>query len=270
MLLYRTAPARASAGVGALFGLLLAMLSGASHAADSLPDGGKHGLEPQAGQSPSPVKFSDAAPARIVPVEAKKPPARRLVVVAGNRIALNARHWPILGKPDAKYIFVEMFDYTCPHCQATHAAIQGARERYGDDVAIVALACPLNGPCHSASSDSNSYDTDACEVARIAVAVWRVEPTRFEQFHAWLFQPTTARTAAEARRQAAELVGEAAIRNELAQPWAGKYIAKHIELYQRAGGGNVPKLLFPQATIVGEVNSTDTLCDLVKRELGAP
>ena len=50
---------------------------------------------------------------------------RRLITVTNNRTTLDVRQWPLIGDPDAKYIFVEMFDYTCPHCRATHNAVRG-------------------------------------------------------------------------------------------------------------------------------------------------
>jgi protein-disulfide isomerase len=203
-----------------------------------------------------------------VPVEARKPPGRRLVTISGNRTTLDVRQWPLLGNPEAKYVFVEMFDYTCPHCQATHQALKGAMERYGDDLAIIALPVPLDRNCNNAAPENNSFHTDACEITRTSIAVWRVQPKRFAQFHSWLFQSSNSRSAVEARRYAAQLVGEKALQEELARPWAAKYIAKNVELYHRAGAGSVPKLLFPKSTLVGAVNSTTTLCEIIERELG--
>ena len=69
--------------------------------------------------------------------------------------------------------FVEMFDYTCPHCRATHKAIHGAMERFGDDLAIVALPVPLNRACNSAVTSNHSKHAEACKIAKIAVALWR-------------------------------------------------------------------------------------------------
>jgi protein-disulfide isomerase len=200
----------------------------------------------------------------------KKSPERRLVTVSGNQITLDVRQWPLLGKPDAKYIFVEMFDYTCPYCRATHQAVHGAMERYGNDLAIVALPVPLDGACNRAVTTTNPQHAEACEIARIAVAVWRVDRKRFSPFHSWLFESAQPRIAAEARQYAAELVGENALAGELSRPYAGMYIAKHVELYERVGSGSLPKLMFPRSTTVGAVESTSTLIDMIQRELGPP
>ena len=209
---------------------------------------------------------SDPAKATNEQNPPEKQEKRRLISITNSETALDVRQWPLIGSPDAKYVFVEMFDYTCPHCQATHRAIRGAMERYGKDLAIITLPTPMDTNCNSSAPEQNRFHTDGCEVSRIAVAVWRVQPKQFTQFHSWLLQQT--RTASEARRYAHQLVGQKALQDELARGVAAKYIAKNIELYQRAGGGSVPKLLFPKSTLTGEVSSTDTLCQIIERELG--
>jgi protein-disulfide isomerase len=193
----------------------------------------------------------------------------RLISVAGNKFRLNSRHWPLIGNPDAKYIFVEMFDYTCPHCRRTHGSIAGACKRYGDDLAIIALPVPLDGKCNSTVSSTSSQHASSCEVSRLAVAVWRVKPSAFGEFHDWLFESTGNTRVSVARKKAEELVGTDALTAELANPYAGQYIEKHVDLYKRVGAGAVPKLLFPNATLTGAVSSTTTLCNTIDRELGS-
>ncbi|APZ92496.1 VKOR family protein [Fuerstiella marisgermanici] len=193
-------------------------------------------------------------------------PTTRLVSVSGNKFRLNSRQWPILGNPDAKYIFVEMFDYTCPHCRNTHRAIDGAFEKLGDDLAVIALPVPLDGSCNSTVRNTGPAHREACELARISVAVWRVDREKFKTFHDWMFEGH--RSAAQARQKAAELVGQKQLAAELALPHAQSYVAKHVELYKRVGQGTVPKLMFPQSTITGEVSSPTTLVKAIRRELG--
>ena len=203
----------------------------------------------------------DAKKAAVAKTAAKK---RRIVTVGGGQISLDIRHWPLLGKPDAKYVFVEMFDYTCPYCRATHQAVRGAIEHFGDDLAIIALPVPLDSACNRTVGYTAAEHAEACEIAKIAVAVWRCSRRQFPPFHSWLFEQ--ARTAAEARQHAAELVGERALQEELALPHAGNYIAKHVELYERIGAGSLPKILFTHSTVSGSVESASTLIDMITRE----
>ena len=196
---------------------------------------------------------------------APKPVPKRIVSISGGRTRLNSRHWPLLGKPDAKYIFVEMFDYTCPHCRNTHRAVSGAFKTLRDDMAILALPVPLSSACNSSVRVTNAKHYEACELAKIAVAVWRCNPSKFHKFHDWMFESPVARTAFEARRHGEKLVGKAKLDKELSMPYASQYIAKHVEFYQRAGSGSVPKLLFPRSTLNGEITSPTTLVSLIRQ-----
>lgn len=195
--------------------------------------------------------------------EAPKPTERRLLTFAGNRFTLDVKQWPLLGKTDAKFVFVEMFDYTCPHCRNTHQAIAGAQKQYGNDLAIFALPVPLEGACNPSASGGGH--PGACEMAQIAVAVWRIAPDKFQTFHDWMFQGH--RTASTAKQFAETLVGKDRLKTELTSAIPRQYISRHVSLYQKVGSGQVPKLIFPATTMQGEVNSTSTLCNAIEREL---
>ncbi len=212
------------------------------------------------------AKKSEAAAADSTEVPAAETPKvveRRLLTFAGNRFTLDIKQWPLLGKTDAKFVFVEMFDYTCPHCRNTHQAITGAQKRYGNDLAIFALPVPLESACNPAASGGSH--PGACEMAKIAIAVWRLEPEKFQTFHDWMFQGH--RTVPTARQFAETLVDKERLRIELSSDVPRQYISRHVSLYQRVGSGQVPKLIFPATTMQGEVNSSVTLCNAIEREL---
>ncbi|MFN8705196.1 MAG: DsbA family protein, partial [Planctomyces sp.] len=193
---------------------------------------------------------ADTKPAKEPEKKEAPKPEPRLVSVSGNLFRLNVAQWPLLGTPDAKYIFVEMFDYTCPHCRNTHSTIHQALEKYGKDLAIVTLVVPLHPSCNSAASGGNA---DACELARLSLGVWRVKPSAFREYHDWMFSGGRNRTAQEARQQAEKLVGAEALKAELGRKTVGEYIARHVDLYRKVGSGSVPKIMFPQSTMTGEV-----------------
>lgn len=205
---------------------------------------------------------SKAAEEKSAPVVAAVP-ERRLLTFAGNRFTLDVKQWPLLGRTDAKYVFVEMFDYTCPHCRNTHHTIAGAQKKYGDDLAIFVLPVPLENACNPAASGGGH--PGACELARIAIAVWRVDPLKFQTFHDWMFQ--SSRSGSAARQFAETLVGKDSLKKEMSSGVPGQYIGRHVRLYQRVGSGQVPKLIFPSTTMQGEVNSVTTLCQAIEREL---
>ena len=113
---------------------------------------------------------------------------RRIVAIQGGAIKLDVSQWPLVGSNDAKYVLVAMFDYCCPPCRKTYMTVTRARENLGDQLAVICLPVPLNSTCNPSVRVTNPNFEESCELAKLAVAVWRVDPTRFASLHDWLFQ----------------------------------------------------------------------------------
>jgi uncharacterized membrane protein/protein-disulfide isomerase len=195
----------------------------------------------------------------------------RVVSVQGGSVKLDARHWPIIGDKDAKRIFVEMFDYTCPHCRKTHQTMKQMEQQDAEgaaDIAVIALCVPMNNQCNGTVRVTNAQHASACELGNLAVAVWRVDSSKFSEFHDWLFEGPVAPSAQQARLKAASMVSKERLDKELASGIPGKFIARHVQMYQKIGGGTIPKILFPRTTLSGEIGSPQTLRDLINRQFG--
>ena len=208
------------------------------------------------------AKDADTAKSDEAKEEPAKPKANMAIVK--NQFSLNTRHWPLIGNPDAKYVFIEMFDYTCAHCRKTSKTIDGAFKKYGDDLAVVVLPVPLEKKCNPRAIGGGHVG--ACELAKTAIAVWRIDQKKFAEFHKWMC--AQSRVPSAARKHAEELVGAEAFRKEIALPHAENYVKKHVELYGRVGSGTVPKLVFPETKLEGAITDTNYLCSKIERELG--
>jgi uncharacterized membrane protein/protein-disulfide isomerase len=191
---------------------------------------------------------------------------RRLISISGGQVQLDVHQWPLVGNSDAELVIVEMFDYTCPHCRANHESVKGALDQLGDKVAMLALSVPMNRDCNDQVQRTEAIHAEACELSRLSVAVWRVAPDQFSDYHHWLFEGDATPTAAEARRKAESLVGKEALEKELASDVPGKYVAKQVQLYKMVGAGTVPKLLFPKSTLSGKVSSANSLVQIIKEQ----
>jgi len=190
-------------------------------------------------------------------------PERRFVKMQGN-LKLDPRQWPLLGSPEAEFIFVEMFDYNCPHCRDTHRAIKGACEAMGKDLAIIVLPVPLNSNCNSGVTQTGANFVQSCEISKLAVACWRLDPAKFEEFHHWMFEGNAAPNYETAKAKVYEMIGRERVDTELTKEAPGKYITRHVQLYGRAGHGIVPKLLFPTTTVEGAYTDANSLVNLIK------
>ena len=199
---------------------------------------------------------------------AAKPKAkeRRTVGINGGTIQLDVKQWPLNGSVDAKHCFVEMLDYNCPNCRKTHKAVSGAKSLLGGDVAVMILPIPLNTACNSAVTKTDPKFIESCDIAKLSIAVWRVDAEKFSKFHEAMFADENAPTLAQATEIAKSMVDGTKLDAELASGVPAKYITSMVQLYERSGKGAVPKLLFPGTSIVGEFTSAESLVDVIKQQ----
>ena len=210
---------------------------------------------------------SEEQPEPNVNKQQTSPRPSRVITVLNGRARLDIYGRPIIGSPEAKHVLIELFDYTCPHCRKMHECMKVAQQRYGDQLSLVTLPLPLNARCNSAITSTSYKHRDACELARYSLAVWRRNRKVYPHYHDWLFQTYNARSAAEARAKAAELIGQEALSQELASGVLDVYLKQHAILYQRASRGPIPKLMSPQFTVKGQPNSAEALCGILQRRL---
>jgi len=218
--------------------------------------------EPDIPTPPAPSVVADSHPT------VAEPPGYRRVLILGGSAVLDTRAYPIFGKLDAKYIVVDMSDYSCKHCRKLHHLLQDARKRYGRQFAVIFLPVPLNTACNKFIDYNHEDHRYACEYARLAVAVWRLDREKFRTFHHWLYELERPPPVSRARQYAAELVGRQALAQELRDPAVDETIRHYTQLFKLARAGAIPKLLFGEYAISGEIESPKRLFDLLEQHMG--
>ncbi|QEF98272.1 Vitamin K epoxide reductase family protein [Stieleria maiorica] len=191
-------------------------------------------------------------------------PQRNTASVLGG-VKLATTEWPLIGNPDAEMVFVELFDYTCPHCQQTHRSLSEAKKQFGDRLAVITLPVPLDGKCNPTIRSTHASHGEACEIAKLAIAVWAVDQGKFAQFHDYLFESKP--NFATAKAKAMTIVNGEELEKTLSGPVPSDYIKRHVALYQKAGAGKIPKLLFPKTSTVGAVGSPQAMVRLIQQNL---
>jgi uncharacterized membrane protein len=256
------------------------------------------GLDSQNPANSSPAKASDSGPTKAQPTipnakpvpqtydpklpakglvspetpnkPIERPVAQRLLPVLNGKENVDVYQHPRLGNPQAAYVIVEIYDYSCPHCRLLYPVLEEARKHFGDQFAIVLLPCPLNKDCNKYVKNPHYGAEDACHYARFALALWRVNPEAFEKFHAWMFaEPTKFPPSAQAAKERAEeLIGAEALRNALADDAIGRQIEENGRMWALDGNKTLPKLLSKQYTITGEAHSAQELFQSLEKALG--
>ena len=98
------------------------------------------------------------------------------------KIKLNVYDEAVLGSPEAKYVVVELMDYTCPHCRKMHALVQQALERYGDQLAVVIMPIPLELECNPMVTSTDPMHRGACKISRLALGGGQSGPKQVRRF----------------------------------------------------------------------------------------
>ena len=205
-------------------------------------------------------------PNKVKKKKKRQKPEPRIIHFMGRK--LNTHQWPIDGSPTAKHVFVEMFDYTCPHCRTTSQAIFKAKEVMGDDLAVVVLPVPMKIACNPNVQRDHPVHAEACELATLAVAVWRCDAKKFSEFHKWMFEGKDSPNYAAALGKATALIGKEKLEKELKKNTASAYVQRHCQMYRVLNAGPIPKLLFPTRAIQGEYTSVESLTSMIKQETG--
>jgi uncharacterized membrane protein len=196
------------------------------------------------------------------------PGAGRIVAVLDGTTQLSVHDLPMLGSVDAPKLLVMLFDYCCPHCRATHGYLGERLPQYSGQLGVILLPTPLNSACNPYWEETDPRFRDSCELASLALAVWKVDPDSFAKFNAWLFEPETPRAAQEARAYAEQLVPTEKLEAALGDKWISERIAHAVQAFRNSRADRIPVIMSPgMAAVVGRPESADELFQLLDSEL---
>jgi uncharacterized membrane protein/protein-disulfide isomerase len=198
-------------------------------------------------------------------------PGSNLVRLHGRKFKLDPAELPTLESVPATNHLVSLFDYTCNHCRALHPLLKEALQKYRGQLGIVALPVPLDAACNPMILITAPPNKNACEYARLSLAVWHVQHEPFVEFDDWLFASPKPPPLAEARLKAEELVGRETLAQALKSQWVERQIQVDVSLYQAnaraVGDGRLPQLNIGDAIAHGAIESQDDLFRLIEKHL---
>ncbi len=201
-------------------------------------------------------------------------PGPMQLFMLNGQVRLQPEEFPIIGDPNSEHVLIYLFDYTCPHCHEQNRYLRTAKKRYGDQLAIIKLPVPLDSRCNRLVKETRERHRTACDLARLALAVWRAAPEKFGEFDAFLFATGDTRPVADAESKAEEILGEAKLRTALADPWVEAQIKKDVGLYELAGQLNeqdartLPMIIAGDFILVGKPAAAEELFQFFEQTLG--
>jgi protein-disulfide isomerase len=189
------------------------------------------------------------------------PPAQitssREIDVFDGRFKIKIEQVPVLGDPNAPAVMINLFDYTCPHCRRMHGLLLAAEEAHRGALAIADLPMPLDAKCNRLVSQTAPKHVNACQYARLGLAVWRADRSKMSRFNHWMFDPDIPPGLDSALGYAAELVGDAALERALNDSWVREQLAQDIAIYetttQHFGNTAMPQMIIGTQVVFGEL-----------------
>ena len=183
-----------------------------------------------------------------------------------NGLLVDVNKLPILGDPQAEHVLVELLDYTCHHCRKMHPMMKNIVHRYGGQVAIVVRLCALSPKCNIYITKKGHGHDKACEYAKLSLAVWRMNPQKFTEFHNWLMDSDKIPSLSIANQRAVQLVGPEVIWREIKSDKILKMLEENNRIFHRAKRG-LPILMTTFGVTSGVPSSVEQFYEPLEKRL---
>ena len=237
--------------------------------ADASPSGTVEQLVQAVETDKPPVVVVDQQqPRETESVKTARSPADRprFIKFNGLKTAIDVTKLPIMGSPQAAHVIVEMLDYTCPQCRMLHKHVHAARERYGMQLAFVVFHVPLGKKCNPYIKKEHPSHRDACDYARLALSIWKLNREKFAEYHEWLMEEEKPPSLFNAKRRAIQLVGTKVLLDESLQADSFRNIAGNIEDMNKLQSG-LPIFLTERGVVRGAPTSEGDWFEFLEKHL---
>ena len=186
-------------------------------------------------------------------------PSAPVLEVFGGRVKLNLAEVPVWGSPAAPQQLISLFDYTCSHCREMHERVEAVQRSFSNRLAVISLPMPLDAQCNSLIKRTHPRQLNACQYARLGLAVARAKPEAIRAYDDWFFTPATPPSLTEATNQAVRLVGAEALAKALADPVIEKTLAASMRLFEISAveykNGNMPQFMIGTNIFSGDMTT---------------
>ena len=179
---------------------------------------------------------------------------------------------PVVGPGDASVSVALLYDCRCSHCRTIHGFLDEAVAHFGGRVSFVLCPTPLSPVCNPyIPVTGEDRFAGSCDLARLALGLWKADPEAFRTFDAWLFEADGKdgwypRSPAEAEAKARELSGGVPLDGD----WTADYLSRTLELFGRTtseGRSGIPRLVYGSSWIIPEADTPEGFIEAVGKLL---
>jgi uncharacterized membrane protein len=177
---------------------------------------------------PSVAEPAQTRPQVPVPQEI---PANREVILDKGKIWFSLADFPFVGSGNTTNYVAHFFDFTCPACRQFHSTLRGAHQGYINETTLVMIPVPLDAVCNPAVKETAYMHQNACEYAKIGLALWKISPQSYESYDQFIFHDQIPPMVEAARELADHLAGKDAMDRALADPEVMTNLNKGLSMF---------------------------------------
>jgi uncharacterized membrane protein/protein-disulfide isomerase len=194
----------------------------------------------------------------------------RVIRMLDENLSFDVFKVPLLGPREAPSVALELFDYNCPACRKVGRLVARFREEQAGRLAVILLPVPMDAACNPNIASTLTMFRDSCTYARLSLAVYMADATRFAEFHEWMLTGDFAPDPDKARARAAELVGEDLLQQALSAPEVEQWIQDGIGIYRYLKAESLPKIIAGNSVISSAGLAKEKLYTSLREALGLP
>lgn len=188
------------------------------------------------------------------------------VELVSGKVKLTATEWPFMGSPTASRMMAVMFDLTCEECRHLYRLLQETTEQHPDPIGFLMLPVPLHPACNPAACGKLSEDADACEFAKLYLAIWQRAPRDFPEFTRWLMAAKKPPSFFDARNRAQRIlttnVSLALVDNQVMNR-----LGTGVDLYRQLRVDRLPQILLEDRMLLGRLDSMRELRAVLRLDI---
>ena len=179
---------------------------------------------------------------------------------------------PTLGDLDAPQRIACIFDYTCHHCRNLHGFIRQLLVKYDGQFSSLMIPMPLDAKCNRLMKKTPKDHQNACEYAKLCLAVHQADPEKYDAFDTWLFSHhTTVKTVPAVMEYAQQLVGADKLMEALQSKRVKKQLESNVTAYETTSKigrkSSMPQTIIGSQVVFGPPPNVEALDKILRQIL---
>jgi uncharacterized membrane protein/protein-disulfide isomerase len=157
------------------------------------------------------------------------------------------------GSDSARRVVVLFSCLTCSSCRQAHLDLSAWQATHREELRIEYRFAPLSPKCNPRwqGTEPAPEQRQACELAKLLLAVALADRKHFEPFQAWLYEHQTGLTLEAANEEAERRIGHDDLTEALKNPAIAERLRSDVAQAQRLQVETVPKLFLSNGAVVG-------------------